>query len=202
MTTRLVAIAISAIILGSSVRTRRERLSAPVPLSALCVRPYAIFTRSDMEVCRTCKNRARRARRCTCCMVQSEAAQRVTPVLSLTIMGAPRTKKTHNRIILVKGGRPQTAQDRHAVRGLGELGERRHAAHRHADCDAHRSRCPLPDRAYNCAAIFYRDANRGDAVGYYQGLADVLEKAQVVTNDKYITQWDGSRMLIDREPAR
>lgn len=63
-------------------------------------------------------------------------------------------------------------------------------------------RCPLPDRAYNCAAQFYRDANRGDAVGYYQGLADVLEKARVVTNDKYITQWDGSRLLIDRANPR
>lgn len=63
-------------------------------------------------------------------------------------------------------------------------------------------RCPLPDRAYNCAAIFYRDANRGDAVGYYQGLADVLEKAQVITDDKFITQWDGSRLLVDRENPR
>lgn len=135
-------------------------------------------------------------------MVQSEAAQRVTPVLSLTIMGAPRTKKTHNRIILVKGkgGRaprrivmPSEVWENwaNAVMPLIAVQLRRSPI-----------RCPLPDRAYNCAAIFYRDANRGDAVGYYQGLADVLEKAQVITNDKYITQWDGSRMLIDRERPR
>jgi len=40
----------------------------------------------------------------------------------------------------------------------------------------------------NCAAIFYRDANRGDAVGYYQGLADALEAAGVLSDDKWIVQ--------------
>ena len=54
----------------------------------------------------------------------------------------------------------------------------------------------------NCAAIFYRDANRGDAVGYYQGLADALEAAGIVANDKWITQWDGSRLAKDADRAR
>jgi len=49
----------------------------------------------------------------------------------------------------------------------------------------------------NCAAIFYRDADRGDAVGYYQGLADALEAAGVVADDKWIKQWDGSRLAKD-----
>ncbi len=54
----------------------------------------------------------------------------------------------------------------------------------------------------NCAAIFYRDANRGDAVGYYQALADALEAAGVVTDDKWITQWDGSRLEKDAKRSR
>jgi glycine/D-amino acid oxidase-like deaminating enzyme len=54
----------------------------------------------------------------------------------------------------------------------------------------------------NCRAIFYRDANRGDAVGYYQGLADVLEKAGVVINDVCITTWDGSRLRKDAANPR
>lgn len=54
----------------------------------------------------------------------------------------------------------------------------------------------------NCAAIFYRDANRGDAVGYYQGLADALESAGIVADDKWITQWDGSRLAKDASRPR
>mgnify|MGYP001023398187 CR=1 FL=1 len=54
----------------------------------------------------------------------------------------------------------------------------------------------------NCAAIFYRDALRGDAVGYYQGLADALEAAGIVANDKWIVQWDGSRLRKDAKRSR
>lgn len=54
----------------------------------------------------------------------------------------------------------------------------------------------------NCCAIFYRDANRGDAVGYYQGLADALESAGVLSDDKWIVQWDGSRLAKDAERPR
>lgn len=54
----------------------------------------------------------------------------------------------------------------------------------------------------NCSAIFYRDADRGDAVGYYQGLADALEAAGVVADDKWIKQWDGSRLAKDKSRPR
>lgn len=54
----------------------------------------------------------------------------------------------------------------------------------------------------NCAAIFYRDALRGDAVGYYQGLADALESAGVLSDDKWIIQWDGSRLAKDAKRPR
>ena len=58
------------------------------------------------------------------------------------------------------------------------------------------------DAPLNCRALFYRDARRGDAVGYYQGLADLLEKRGVIENDAQLTQWDGSRLLLDRENPR
>ena len=54
----------------------------------------------------------------------------------------------------------------------------------------------------NCTAIFYREKNIGDAVGYYQGLADALEAAGIVANDKWIVQWDGSRLAKDADRAR
>jgi hypothetical protein len=85
---------------------------------------------------------------------------------------------------------------------MGGMGSGRHARHRWPASQNHRPLSACLIAPYNCAAIFYRDANRGDAVGYYQGLADVLEKAQVITNDKFITQWDGSRLLVDRENPR
>lgn len=54
----------------------------------------------------------------------------------------------------------------------------------------------------NCAAIFHREKNIGDAVGYYQGLADALEAAGIVADDKWITQWDGSRLAKDADRSR
>jgi hypothetical protein len=54
----------------------------------------------------------------------------------------------------------------------------------------------------NCAALFYRDADRGDAVGFYQGLADLLEKGGVVSNDKWIVTWDGARLCKDASRPR
>lgn len=47
-------------------------------------------------------------------------------------------------------------------------------------------------------ALFYRDANRGDATGLYESLADLLQDAQILANDSQIEDWDGSRRLIDR----
>jgi len=61
----------------------------------------------------------------------------------------------------------------------------------------------------NCRAIFYRAAKIGDAVGYYQALGDLLQEnvggkndpeLRVLTNDKYLWQWDGSRLAKD--PSR
>lgn len=54
----------------------------------------------------------------------------------------------------------------------------------------------------NCAATFYRDREAGDAVGYYQGLADILEECGVVQDDKWIVSWDGSRLKKDRDCPR
>jgi hypothetical protein len=53
------------------------------------------------------------------------------------------------------------------------------------------------NREVNCRALFFCDRRgiKGDACGYYQGLADLLEKHGVVVNDRLITQWDGSRVF-------
>lgn len=54
----------------------------------------------------------------------------------------------------------------------------------------------------NCAAKFYRDAERGDLVGFMQGLADLLQHGGVVADDKWITSWDGSQLLKDARNPR
>jgi hypothetical protein len=70
----------------------------------------------------------------------------------------------------------------------------------------------------NCCAIFFRERNAGDAVGYYQGLADFLEVClscrkkpkscrcdtgiRIMEDDRFIVSWDGSRMRKDKENPR
>lgn len=111
--------------------------------------------------------------------------------LHLTLYGAPRTKKTHNRLVKHRGRHKvlpsiQWTKWRDKLEASGQVT----AAMR------------LRDQPYNCAALFYRDANRGDAVGMYQGLADVLEYLGVVSNDKWLVTWNGSDLLVDRTNPR
>jgi len=125
--------------------------------------------------------------------------------MKLIISLAPRTKKNHGRLVRAKGRQfllpSKTWQvwcDTAVIRldrppqllgwewaGLGIVED-----------------VLLPDQALNCAAVFYRDARRGEAVGYYQGLADLLEKRRVITNDVQIVSWDGTRMSLDPSNPR
>jgi len=61
---------------------------------------------------------------------------------------------------------------------------------------------PLPDRPYTLAAMFYVDrwGERADLVGLLQGLADALENAGVVRDDKWFRAFDGSR-VVTGDPA-
>lgn len=128
--------------------------------------------------------------------MSTQAALPLAPptVFCLTIPGPPRTKKTHSRIVRV--------------------GKFTKILPSQAFCDWQRkvlaalrgpvARTPsLPIRYdVNCRAVFYRDAAVGDAVGYYQGLADILEVLQVVDDDKRIVSWDGSRLDKDARRPR
>lgn len=110
--------------------------------------------------------------------------------MKLVIYGAPRTKKNHGQRKMVGKFMKQLPSEawmewRDLV--LPQLVRQFDGYH------------PISEPV-NVRALFYRDALRGDAVGYYQGLADVLEEAGVVTDDKWIVTWDGSRLRKD--PAR
>ena len=103
--------------------------------------------------------------------------------------GAPRTKKNHGKV--VQRGRRKFHVPSDAFTAW------------QAGCLAHVLKNPVLklglESPVNCTAIFLRDRENGDAVGYYQGLADVLQHCGIVVDDKLVTQWDGSRLM--RNPA-
>lgn len=116
--------------------------------------------------------------------------------IQFTVWGAPRTKKTSNQVVTRGGVRvlPSKAWTRWVKTAPILRGTNRDEPVRQV--------LGVPDKPYNIAATFYRDARRGDAVGYYQGLADLLEKRRVISDDKFFVSWDGSRLEIDRENPR
>jgi Holliday junction resolvase RusA-like endonuclease len=111
-------------------------------------------------------------------------------VIRLVISGAPRTKKNSPQIVrglnhpLLVPSKAFKAWEREALPQL-------------------RGAVPEPIAApVQVSAMFYREANRGDLIGYMQALADVLEKAGVLVNDAQIVCWDGTRMTKDKDRPR
>jgi hypothetical protein len=116
----------------------------------------------------------------------------------VVIPGAPMTKKNHSRIVTVWGrpkilpSAPWMAWCAHAAFDLAEVVRTRPVG-----------TFPIPKTVrLNCRALFYRNATRGDAVGYYQGLADLLEKCGILEDDVSIAAWDGSRLRKDAKHPR
>lgn len=120
--------------------------------------------------------------------------------MKFTIIGSPRTKKTSQQIAKnrrtgsmfivsdpVKKKYQQTAVEQLTAQ-LAEMRE-------------YGAWIPF-DGPVQVRATFYRDKNLGDLVGYFQMLADCLEKSCVVVNDRLIMSWDGSRMTKDSDNPR
>ncbi len=107
---------------------------------------------------------------------------RAVPTLRFTIPGAPRTK-------------PHQEWNQAAQLHLCEP-----RAGWHMNAGAY-DFVPFTVPVNGCA-LFYREALTGDAVGYYQALADALQEARIVENDKLIVSWDGSRLLKDAATPR
>lgn len=110
--------------------------------------------------------------------------------MRLILEGAPRTKKNSPDIIRVRGRRmviPSRAFRAYEEACLWQLRLWR--------------REPI-DGWVACAAVFYRDCDVGDLNNFTSALADILEKAGVLTNDRLIRSWDGSRLAKDAERPR
>lgn len=111
--------------------------------------------------------------------------------LHFTIFGAPRTKKNHGW--RTKQGAQMPS---HAFA----------AWNKSAQWDLMIARrTPLFEtfkEPVNCRALFYRERSTGDAVGYFQALADALQEGRIVEDDRLIVSWDGSRLLKDTANPR
>lgn len=113
--------------------------------------------------------------------------------MNFTILGPPRTKKTSNRIVTRKrDGRqfviPSSANESWTKAAVKQLREQFEGQ--------------AIDAPVNLAAVVYREKNLGDLIGYLQAIADALQAAEVVTNDRLIVGFDGSRMTKDATNPR
>lgn len=123
-------------------------------------------------------------------------------LLTLTLLGAPRTKKCHNRTFDVgrrcgacnRGERTVVMPSEPWTKWRDEMVPK-------ITAKLPRGWVPIA-KPVNCAALFYRDADRGDSHGLYQGLADVLEEGGIVADDRFIRSWDGSRLFKDASRPR
>lgn len=120
--------------------------------------------------------------------------------MKFVILGSPRTKKNHGRRIK-RGARVYSVPSEAAVAwessAIAQLKRHWHA--------------PPANQAWpvTVRALVYRDRASGDLVGYLQAIGDALQGGHgknkipcVLTDDKQIQSWDGSRLLIDRANPR
>jgi len=111
--------------------------------------------------------------------------------MRLVIFGPPRTKKNSQRI--VRAGRhprilPSRAQVAWAKSAIEQL--------------AHQWKRPPLREAVHVAATFFRERKVGDLINFAQALADALQAAGVVSDDKFIESWDGTRLSKDAANPR
>ena len=118
----------------------------------------------------------------------------MTETVIVTVYGAPRTKKNSQKITYRNGKFGLQQSD--AYRKWERTCKVEYIQPIHT-----RKQNPI-DYPVNCQAIFYRERNIGDAVNFYQGIADLLEKHDVLVDDKHITSWVGSELLKDKDNPR
>lgn len=116
------------------------------------------------------------------------------------INGRPVTKKNSQRIMRGKNGQPFVAQSVNAKtweeNAIIQLRTQLYHARQRGPVAA-----PL-GIPVNLRALVYRERATGDLGNFLSAVCDALERAGVVTNDRLILGFDGSRLRIDRERPR
>lgn len=110
----------------------------------------------------------------------------------IVIVGKPATKKNSGRIV-GRGKRKWLLPSDPYVRWENAALPQLRIAWAGRDPIAH----PVSVRA-----TFYRERNTGDMNNYFSALADALQKARIVVDDKWIMSWDGSRLAKDAKRPR
>ena len=118
--------------------------------------------------------------------------------MKLIVIGAPRTKKTSQRIMRSRSGGSFIAQsEQHNAWAESAILQMRGQAMRQRPRSAGPMEIPV-----NLHALVYRDRNVGDLGNYLAAICDALERADVVANDRLIGGFDGSRLLVDAKNPR
>jgi Holliday junction resolvase RusA-like endonuclease len=129
-------------------------------------------------------------------------------VPGFVIHGPPRTKKNSQRIVSIgpmcrtcgkRGGFPKVlpseAYEQWQSAALRECVPIKIAL----------LRCgfvlPISD-PISVEALIYRERNVGDLSNYLEAVGDMLQAAGIITDDKIIEDWDGSRRLKDAADPR
>ena len=113
--------------------------------------------------------------------------------MKLVIVGPPRTKKNGSNIAF----NPRTKRSFIAPDKVKAAYQKSAVEQLVSQMSA--LRLPSYYAPVHVRVTFYREKNLGDLVNYMQMIADVLEKAGIVENDKWIMSWDGSR--LDKDAA-
>lgn len=127
-----------------------------------------------------------------------------------TIVGPPRTKKTSAQIVQAMGRAVLVPSEAHKKWFREAMMSAPIIRTKLID-----QGIPLPLRnQVSIAALFYRERNTGDAVGYYQALGDFIQApkhkhgkttrrgAGIIDDDRQIRDWDGSRLMKDASNPR
>ncbi len=139
--------------------------------------------------------------------------------ISLTLPGVPRPKKNSQQIVKTRTGRMMVIPSEEYLAWFKDQMSRKRVI-------LHQLRsAPLPlSCAVEVQALIYTDgANRahvGDLLGYEQAIGDLIQSEKwskpvpgkpsrqlrkglgIITDDKMIDSWDGSRRLIDKTNPR
>jgi len=113
----------------------------------------------------------------------------VPRALRILILGPPRTKKNHGRIVTGKRVKLLPSEQFAKWNQSAQMQLAKYRASANA-------KLPLT-APVRVTAHIYRDRATGDAVNYYQAIADALQEGRIILNDSLIVSWDGSRLLKD-----
>lgn len=127
-------------------------------------------------------------------------------------IGAIRSKKTSQQIITIPFKGSQRCRCCGKINGFPKIipSDAHDVWHKYAMQQSLEIKAKLAARGVllpivsgvSVEAHFYQDANRADATGLYESLADLLEDCGILENDKLIADWDGSRRHVDKARPR